>query len=108
MTTMHRRILLLILFSFVVWAAPPAVDVKKAGMDAERLARIPGRMKVLVGKEAIAGTVTLIQRHGALAHFEAVGYTDIETKKPMRPDSIFQIMSMTKPFTGVAIMMLAE
>src|SRR5262249_33167893 len=57
---------------------------------------------------AIAGTVTLIERHGALAHLEAVGYSDIETKKPMRPDAIFQIMSMTKPFTGVAIMMLAE
>ena len=33
---------------------------------------------------------------------------DLEAKKPMRTDSIFQIMSMTKPFTGVAIMMLAE
>jgi len=105
---MPRRILLLVLFCFVIWAAPPAVDVKRAGMDAESLARIPGRMKVLVGKEVIAGTVTLLQRHGALAHLEAVGYTDIETKNPMRPDSIFQIMSMTKPFTGVAIMMLAE
>src|SRR5712692_2068027 len=101
------RNLLLALVSFVVCAAPPATDARKAGMDPERLARIAPRMKALVDSGAIAGTVTLIERHGALAHLEAVGYTDIETKKPMRPDSIFQIMSMTKPFTGVAIMMLA-
>jgi hypothetical protein len=52
---MPRRILLLVSFCFVICAAPPAVDVKKAGMDAESLARIPSRMKVLVGKEASPG-----------------------------------------------------
>ena len=39
---------------------------------------------------------------------EAAGYQDIEAKKPMRTDSIFQIMSMTKPVTGTGIMMLME
>jgi CubicO group peptidase (beta-lactamase class C family) len=33
---------------------------------------------------------------------------DIEHNRPMTKDSIFQIMSMTKPFTGVAVMMLVE
>jgi CubicO group peptidase (beta-lactamase class C family) len=102
------RILLLALLAFVAAAAPPAIDAGKAGMDPERLARIAARMKALVDKGAIAGTVTLVQRHGAPAHLEAVGYADIQSHKPMRPDSIFQIMSMTKPFTGVAVMMLAE
>ena len=31
---------------------------------------------------------------------------NVEEKRPMREDSIFQIMSMTKPITAVGIMML--
>src|SRR6185295_7038720 len=46
--------------------------------------------------------------HGKTAALEAVGWSDVEGKKPMAADSIFQIMSMTKPITGVAIMMLVE
>ena len=70
-------------------------DVAKAGMDAERLAKIPVRMKAFVEKGAIAGAVMLIERHGVVASLDAVGYQDVESKKPMRTDSIFQIMSMT-------------
>jgi CubicO group peptidase (beta-lactamase class C family) len=52
--------------------------------------------------------VTLIQRHGALASLEAVGYQDLESKQPMKTDTIFRIASMTKPFTAVGIMILME
>ncbi|MFN9459621.1 MAG: serine hydrolase domain-containing protein [Acidobacteriota bacterium] len=76
--------------------------------DSGQLAKIAVRMRELVGQQRIAGTVTLFQEKGELVHFEAVGWQDIENKKPMRKDSIFQIMSMTKPFTGTAILMLAE
>lgn len=76
--------------------------------DSGQLAKISVRMKELVEEKRIAGTVTLFAQKGELVHFEANGWQDIENKKPMRKDSIFQIMSMTKPFTGTAIMMLAE
>lgn len=105
MTRMLTAALLLPMF---VFAAPPATDPQKAGMDAKRLAQIPERMKEFAARGQVAGTVTLLQRHGALAHFEATGWADIEAKKPMQRDTIFQIMSMTKPITGIAIMMLAE
>ena len=89
--------LLVFLVASLSWAA-----------DSAQLAKIAGRMKELVDQQRIAGTVTLFQQKGELVHFEAVGWQDIENKKPMRKDSIFQIMSMTKPFTGTAILMLAE
>ncbi len=79
-----------------------------AGLDPERLARIPVRMKAFVDKGTVSGVVTLLARHGKIDHHEAVGMQDIEARKPMRADTIFQIMSMTKPVTGVAIMILAE
>src|SRR5713101_8256406 len=65
-------------------------------------------MKEFVDSGTIAGAVTLIARHGVVVSLEAVGYQDLETKTPMRADSIFQIRSMTKPITAVGIMILLE
>ena len=77
-------------------------------MDPELLARVPARVKAFVEKGTIPGAVTLVQRHGALASLEAVGYQDLESKQPMKTDTIFRIASMTKPFTAVGIMILME
>src|SRR5271170_8004351 len=100
-----NRALLPLLIAAISWvqAAPPATNASKAGMDPDLLARIPARMKVFVDKGTLPGAVTLVERHGALAEIDAVGYRDLETKQPMRPDTIFRIASMTKPFTAVGI-----
>jgi CubicO group peptidase (beta-lactamase class C family) len=49
-----------------------------------------------------------VARKGRLAHFEAQGVMDLESKKPMTKDALFWIASMSKPITGVAILMLME
>jgi len=79
-----------------------------SGLDAARLQTIRPRLQALVDNQTIPGAVALVTRHGKLALLDAVGWRDIEGKKPMQADSIFQIMSMTKNFTGVAVMMLVE
>ena len=38
----------------------------------------------------------------------ATGFQDVESKTPMRENTIFRIASMSKPITSVAIMMLYE
>jgi CubicO group peptidase (beta-lactamase class C family) len=78
------------------------------GLSSERLARITEMMKRHIAAGEISGGVTLVARHGRIAHFEATGVTDIDTKKPMTKDAVFRIASMTKPVTGVAIMMMME
>ena len=50
----------------------------------------------------------MVSRRGKVAHFEAQGLMDLEAKTPMRKDAIFRIASMSKPITGVAILMLME
>jgi CubicO group peptidase (beta-lactamase class C family) len=52
--------------------------------------------------------VTLIARRGKVVSLEAIGYQDLESKKPMRPDTIFDIRSVTKPVTAIGIMILME
>lgn len=96
------------LLPLVLAAAPPAPDPARAGMDAAQLGRIGPVLKEFVDRGQMSGAVTLVMRRGVLAHFEATGWQDADAKKPMQRDTIFQIMSMTKPITGAAIMMLAE
>jgi CubicO group peptidase (beta-lactamase class C family) len=103
-----KRIVLVWLLAAVSALAQPVVDPQKAGMDPQRLAQIAQRMEEFEKQGQVPGTVTLLQRHGVIAHFEATGFADLAAKKPMRTDTIFQIMSMTKPVTGICIMMLAD
>lgn len=78
------------------------------GMNKDLLAQIPLRMKEFTGNHTVAGIVTLVARDGEVAEFDAQGMADIEAGRPMQKDTIFQIMSMTKNFTGAGIMILAE
>ena len=65
-------------------------------------------MKKSVDDKQFAGAVTLLGRHGKVVHFSAVGQKDVRKPDPIQKDSIFRIYSMTKPVTGVAMMMLYE
>lgn len=107
----------ILLLSFLVllppsWAADglnvDKPDPKAAGMSAQRLSEIPLRMKEYVDAHQTAGTVTILARHGKVASFEAVGYQDLESRKPMRKDSLFRIASLTKPITCAGIMVLVD
>lgn len=89
-----------------LWAAE--TGGANSGLDPGRLARIPVRMQEFVDAGRVAGVVTLVERHSEVASLEAVGYQDLETKKPMKTDTIFQIMSMTKPVTVTGVMILME
>ncbi len=91
-----------------VFPAVLAAEDVSGLLDKETLDRIPSRMKQFVDDRTVAGIVTLIAHRGKIAQLDAEGMADIEANRPMRKDSIFQIMSMTKPVTAVAIMMLAE
>jgi len=102
------RLLLLAFCGSLLASMPAAAESQKSGLDSERLARIPLRMKEFVVAGRLAGVVTLVARRGQVAAVDAVGYTDIETKQPMTAENIFQIHSMTKPVIAVGVMMLAE
>ncbi|HZT28355.1 MAG TPA: serine hydrolase domain-containing protein [Bryobacteraceae bacterium] len=83
-------------------------DPEAAAMDPARLARIPARMQEFVDAGKTAGVVTLVARHGHVAALDAVGYQELESKTPMRTDSIFRIASMTKPVTCAGVMILVD
>src|ERR1700721_137047 len=86
----------------------PTASAESEGMSAERLARLSAGMKELVDSGRLAGVVTMVSRHGKVVEFDAAGKRDIASNAPMQKDSIFRIYSMSKPITGVAMMMLFE
>ncbi len=69
---------------------------------------VRSRMQTFIDAGEIAGAVTVIGRADGVVALDAVGYADIDAKKPMTPDTMFRIASMTKPVVAVAIVQLAE
>ena len=86
----------------------PTASPESVGLSAARLERIGAAVDRQITEKRIAGAVTLVSRRGRVAWFKAQGMEDREAGKPMRPDSIFRICSMTKPITSLAVMMLYE
>lgn len=86
----------------------PMVEPEKVGLSRERLGRIQPALQRYVDAGRVPGTVSLVARHGKVAHLEATGFRDVENGQLMTVDTIFRIASMTKPITSVALMMLFE
>jgi CubicO group peptidase (beta-lactamase class C family) len=76
--------------------------------DTPQLPGIGEAMREMIAKGEVAGAVTVVANKEGLLHLEANGMADIEKQKPMSVDTMGWIASMTKPVTGVAIMMLQD
>lgn len=76
--------------------------------DGKLSAQITERMGRFVADKEIAGAVTLVGRSDQILSLVAVGQQNVEDHLPMRPDTMFRIASMTKPITGIGVMMLVE
>ena len=74
-------------------------------------AKLPGigaAMEAMIAKNEIAGAVTAVVTKNKVLHIETTGFADVAAKRPMAPDTLFWIASMTKPVTGVAVLMLQD
>ena len=73
--------------------------------------KVPGigaAMQEMIAKQEVAGAVTVVVTKSRVLHLEANGFADVAAKRSMAPDTLFWIASMTKPVTGVAILMLQD
>jgi CubicO group peptidase (beta-lactamase class C family) len=89
-------------------ASVQSINPEEIGLSSERLQRIHETIERHIEAHDISGAVTVVARKGRLAHLEAHGLMDIDSKKAMSKDGLFWIASMSKPITGVAILMLME
>jgi CubicO group peptidase (beta-lactamase class C family) len=84
------------------------VKPESVGFSSERLERLHAFLQGEVDSKQLAGAVTILARHGKVVEYCTYGVRDLSTGAPMTKDTIFRDYSMTKPTTGVAMMMLYE
>ena len=91
----------------------PAADMtlvkpESVGFSSERLERLHRLIQDEVDKKLLAGAITILARHGRVVDYRTYGVRDLASGAPMTKDVIFRDYSMTKPVTGVAMMILYE
>ena len=86
----------------------PTASPEDVGVSSERLQRLSNTMQRYIDSDLLAGTVSLVSRNGKVIHIESKGWKNKENGEAMTDDSIFVIMSMTKPIVSTALMMLYE
>src|SRR5665213_1400437 len=83
--------------------------VASLGFSAARLRRIDDFLQArYIDTGRLPGALTLVARHGEVAHLGVLGAADVLRAARLEEDTIFRIYSMTKPLTSVAFMMLVE
>ena len=91
-----------------VAAAEAATNPEAVGLSRERLERIDAMIERRIAAGDLTGAVTIVARRGEVAHVTMHGLIDLETRQPMRANTLFRIASMTKPIVGVGILMMVE
>jgi CubicO group peptidase (beta-lactamase class C family) len=81
---------------------------ESVGFSSQRLEQLHALMQQAVDQKKIAGIVTILARHGKVIDYRTYGEATLGSGVPIAKDAIFRDFSMTKPITGVAMMMLYE
>ena len=101
-----------IFFSIILFSlslASESYEKSVSGMSYERLQKIAPSLNDLYLKNGkFPGFVSAVARKGKVVHYETIGFADMETGESLKKDSLFRIYSMSKPITGVALMILLE
>ncbi|MCX6953990.1 MAG: serine hydrolase, partial [Verrucomicrobia bacterium] len=85
-----------------------AVAASLAFAETPKLLGVAAALQPSLDAHEIAGAITLVLTKDRIVHFETQGFADLATQRPMTPDTMFNIMSMTKPITATAILMLQD
>ena len=86
----------------------PAASPESVGFDSARLRKLDAYMAKVVADGRVAGMTTLLARHGKVVEFNTYGKTSLATGQAMPKHEIFRMDSMSKPLTGVAMMILFD
>lgn len=83
----------------------PRAVPDEVGLSATALQRIAPALQAYVDSTRLPGVIAIVARRGKVAYVGTAGSAD---GKPLSPDAVFRIFSMTKPITSTAVMQLFE
>src|SRR5690242_5528069 len=94
---------------FKLFAAAMSMAAAFSSVAAEpKMPAVRTAMEEMIAKKEIAGAVTAVVTKDKVLDLQTTGFADVESKRPMSADTLFWIASMTKPVTGVALLMLQD
>jgi CubicO group peptidase (beta-lactamase class C family) len=76
--------------------------------DSSSCSALDSSLRGAVERNDVPGVVALITDHEQVLYQGAFGVADVASLRPLAPDALFRIASMTKPVTSVALMQLVE
>ncbi|WP_436487746.1 serine hydrolase domain-containing protein [Chitinophaga sp. ARDCPP14] len=89
-----------VVFSFILWGiggyAQPVAD------------KVDAFIKYEMRERSIPGLQMAVIQHGKIVRMSNYGFANVEFSVPVTDSTVFSINSITKAFTGVAIMQLVE
>ena len=77
-------------------------------MDMDWKRQVQQVLEDAVQGQELPGVSALVMQDGREVLFAQAGYADAENQIPYRRDTIVRLYSMSKPFTGVAVLILLE
>jgi CubicO group peptidase (beta-lactamase class C family) len=95
--------------SLLALALPLALgaQTQQSSPDVDRSARVDSLLAAVVPKDG-PGAAVMVISNGRVVHQKGYGFADLETRRPIDARTTFDLASVSKQFTTMAIMMLAE
>lgn len=78
------------------------------GMDNPDLLSFDNMMTEFLHNHDVPGGAIAVTRNSQLVYSRGFGFADKETQRPVQPDSLFRLASISKPITAVAVMQLVQ
>ncbi|MBV8927455.1 MAG: beta-lactamase family protein [Bradyrhizobium sp.] len=94
--------------AFTVGVAVAALTGTASAQDSPARAALDASLRGAVERKDVPGVVALITDPEHVLYQGAFGVADVASGRPLTPDALFRIASMTKPITSVALMQLVE
>lgn len=107
---MKRIVILIQLVTLLVASVTGQAQDRSNGKGLNRLinSQADRIISSYIDRKALAGAVALLAKDGEIFYHKAFGMQNIEGNHEMKLNSLFQIASMTKPITTVALLILME
>jgi len=84
------------------------VKPSKAGLSEAKLVEVDQFMERAIADQKMAGGIVMVSHKGRIGAFRTYGQMDREAEKPMTPDTIFRLYSMSKAITTAAALTLFD
>lgn len=93
----------------ILLAAAGVSPVSAGTLEAPSSPEVEAALRPYLDSYKMAGIIGIIADKTGTVHFRnLMGHADVESGKPVSPDNVFWIASMTKMFAGASILMLAD